>query len=266
MPYRRHDWPAVQQSRRLPQGYQASDAVLGSLLGMPAAVQTFDFGEGDFRGFGVLDQGRGDGGQVIPLGPGPAFIAMTEDATGGVQWFLSPDCVGGGRGWQGWLLAEPGATYAWTTRVVQLRTAPSPEACPESFDNSLTRYRRMRLDLPWREAATGQISAVLVDAIVSEHYGGPQIAGADHLERFIFARDLGMVRWERWENTAIRRDPDIARSADELRRQRRCPLMAVSTAPGPAWKMSDCRHWTNIVRARPGDILQPLPWPPQQLR
>lgn len=270
MPYRRHDWPAVQQARGLPLGYQASDAVLGSLLGAPAAVQTFDFGAGDNRRFGVLDQGRGDGGQVIPLGPGPgpgpAYIAMTEDGGGGVQWFLSPDCRNGGRGWQGWLLAGPGATEQWTTRVMRLRIAPTPEACPTAFDASLTRYRRTWLDLPWREAATGQIAVVPIEAIVSEHYGGGEIATAHHLERFVLARGLGMVRWERWENTARVRDPALPRQAEALRQQQRCPALAISVAPGEGWLMRDCRTWTNILRATPGRPLAALPWPRAELR
>ncbi len=266
MPYRRHDWPAVQQARGLPLGYQASDAVLGSLLGQPAAVQTFDFGAGENRRFGVLDEGRGDGGQVIPLGPGPAYIAMTEDGGGGVQWFLSPDCRTGGRGWQGWLLAGPGATETWTTRVLRLRIAPSPQACPTAFDASLTRYRRTRIELPWREAANGLTGVIPVEAIVSEHYGGGEIATAHHLERFVLARGLGMVRWERWENSARQRDPALPRQAEALRQQQRCPMLAVSTAPGPGWLMRDCRTWTNVVRATPGRALAALPWPRAEFR
>lgn len=266
MPYRRHDWPAVQQARALPQGYQASDAVLGTLLGVPAAVHTFDFGATQDRRFGVLDRGRGDGGQVVPLGPGPAYVAMTEDASGGVQWFLSPDCRTGGRGWHGWLLAGPNLSEAWNTQVVRLRIAPSPQACPAAFDASLTRFRRTRLELPWRDAATGRGGVAVVDAIVSEHYGGADITTAHHLERFVLARDLGMVRWERWENAAIARRPDLPQRADTLQRQQRCPMLSVSEPPGPGWQMRDCRFWTNFVRAAPGQPLAALPWPPRELR
>lgn len=267
MPYRRHDWPAVAQARTLPTGYQASDAVLGSLLGVPAAVHTFDFGAGQDRRFGVLDDhGRGDGGQVIPLGPGPSFIAMTEDGGGGIQWFRSPDCRQGGRGWQGWLLAGPDLSEAWNTQVVRLNIAPSPQACPTTFNASLTRFRRTRLDLPWREAATGQTGTTTVDAIVSEHYGGAAIATAHHLERFVLARDLGMVRWERWENPAVARQGDLPQQAEALRRQQRCPMLSVSEPPGPGWQMRDCRFWTNFVRAQPGRPLAALDWPRRALR
>jgi hypothetical protein len=266
LPYRRHDWPAVQHAPGLPQGYQASDAVIGTLMGRPAAIHTFDFGAGEGRRFGAFDRGRGDGGQVVPLGPGPAYIAMTEDGGGGVQWFLSPDCRQGGLGWQGWLLAAPAPGGAWSERVVRLRIAPTAQACPTRFNESLTRWRRTPLDLPWREAATGRQGAARVDAIVSEHYGGGAIATADHLERFVLARGLGMVRWERWENPARSRRPDLARDAAAFAQQQRCPPLPVSEPPGPGWLLLDCRTWTNFVRAAPGRPLHAMAWPPPELR
>ncbi|CAH0247283.1 hypothetical protein ROS9278_03049 [Roseomonas sp. CECT 9278] len=266
MPYRRHDWPAVEHAAAQPQGYQASDAVLGTLMGRPAAIHTFDFGAGEGRRFGAFDSGRGDGGQVVPLTPGPAYIAMTEDGGGGVQWFLSPDCRQGGLGWQGWLVAAPQPGAGWSERVVRLRIAPTAAACPTRFDDSLTRWRRTPLDLPWRDAATGRQGSARVDAIVSEHYGGGAIATADHLERFVLARDLGMVRWERWENTARSRRPNLARDAATFARQQRCPPLALSEAPDAGWLMTDCRTWTNFVRAAPGRPLRAMAWPPPALR
>jgi len=266
MPYRRHDWPAVEHAPALPQGYQASDAVLGTLMGQRAAIHTFDFGADPQRRFGAFDRGQGDGGQVVPLTPGPAYIAMTEDGGGGVQWFLSPDCREGGRGWQGWLVAAPEPGQGWSERVVRLRIAPTAQACPARFNESYTRWRRTALDLPWREAATGRTGSAQVDAIVSEHYGGGAIATADHLERFVLARDLGMVRWERWENTARSRRANLARDAAMIARQQRCPPLAVSDPPAPGWAMVDCRTWTNFVRAAPGRPLRAMAWPPAELR
>jgi hypothetical protein len=266
MPYRRHDWPAVQHAAALPQGYQASDAVLGTLMGRPAAIHTFDFGAGEGRRFGALDRGRGDGGNAVPLGPGPAFIAMTEDGGGGVQWFLSPDCRQGGLGWQGWLLAGLQLTEAWTERVARLRIAPTAQACPTRFDDSLTRWRRTALDLPWRDAATGRQAVARVDAILSEHFGGGAIATADHLERFVLARGLGLVRWERWANAALSRNATLARDAAAFARHQRCPPLPVSDPPAPGWVMLDCRTWTNFVRAAPGRPLAALPWPPPEMR
>ena len=265
LPYRRHDWPAREHAPRQPQGYQAQDAVIGTLRGVPAVIHGFDFG-GGARRFGVLDQGQGDGGQVIAIEPGVAFIAMTEDGGGGVQWFLSPDCATGGRGWNGWLLAEAPITEQWRERILRLRIAPRPDACPRAFDQSLTRWRAARIALPWREAATGAVGSVPAEIIVSEHFGGASLARADHLERFFLARGLGLVRWERWENFSISRVTNRVEMAETIERQGRCPAMEFSTPPAEGWRMIDCRTWTNMVRATTAAPLRALDWPPQALR
>lgn len=265
LPYRRHDWPAREHARHQPQGYQAQDAVLGTLLGRPAVIHGFDFGGGDRR-FGVLDRGRGDGGQAVPIEPDIAYIAMTEDAGGGAQWFLSPHCQADGRGWQGWLLAETPILEQWRERVVRLRIAPRPEACPRAFDLSLTRWRGARIALPWREAASGIVSETPAEIIVSEHFGGASVARADHLERFFLARGLGMVRWERWENFSLSRLLNRAEMAETIARQGRCPALEFSTPPAEGWRMVDCRHWTNMVRATASAPLRALAWPTPDLR
>lgn len=258
--YRRHDWPAAEHAARQPLGYQAQDAVLGTLLGRPAAIHTFDFG-GGARRFGVLDRGRGDGGQVVPLDGPAAYVAMTEDAGGGLQWFRSPDCAQGGLGWRGWLLAEAPVNEQWSERVLRLRIASSADACPREFDASLTRWRRARAELPWREAATGATARIAAEIIVSEHFGGASVASADHLERFFLARDLGMVRWERWQNLARSRQPALEARAEALARQGRCPAMDFSVPPAAGWAMVDCRTWTNMLRASAAAPLRALDWP-----
>jgi len=266
LPYRRHDWPAREHAARQPQGYQAQDSVIGTLRGVPAVIQGFDFGGDATRRFGVFDAGRGDGGQAIAIEPGIAFIAMTEDAGGSVQWFRSPDCARGGRGWEGWLLAESPVAEAWRERVVRLRIGPTPDACPRRFDESLTRWRAARIALPWREAATGAVATVPADVIVSEHFGGGSLARADHLERFFLARGLGLVRWERWENFLTSRVANRVEMAEMIERQQRCPAMEFSTAPAEGWRMIDCRTWTNMVRATADAPLRALDWPAPALR
>jgi hypothetical protein len=267
LPYRRHDWPAAEAARRLPQGYQASDAVLGTLLGRPAILHTLDFGDGPRR-FGVFDAGRGDGGQALILRGGAAAAAMTEDAGGGVQWFASPRCrTDRGALPDGWLFAAAPLREAWTERVVRLSIVRRPDECPDAFGVSYTRWRRVpRLPVPWREAASGATGVFLADAVVSEHYGGKAIAAADHLERFFLARDLGMVRWERWENRALSRLPDRDRMARVIAESGRCPPMEASDPPERGWMLVDCRTWTNFVRAAPGAPLAAMAWPAPALR
>ena len=264
LPYRKHDWPGATDAAAQPRGYQASDSVLGTLLGRPAAIQTFDFGAPP-RQFGRVDPA--DGGQAIPLRPGEdASIAMTEDGGGGLQWFQGPGCRPEAPD-AGWLLAAPAPTAAWQQRLVRLNITPAPDACPARFNPSLTRWRTASLQLPWREAADGRTASAPAEVLVSEHYGGASIAGADHLERFWLAQGLGMVRWERWDNAAAGRRPGRAEQAEAtaaaLATSQRCPPIALGEAPGPGWRMVDCRTWTNFAREAPGPGLD---WPPQRLR
>src|SRR3712207_8779907 len=52
----KHDWPGASHAAALPLGYQASASVRGTLLGRPAILQTFDFGNKP-RAFDRLDAG-----------------------------------------------------------------------------------------------------------------------------------------------------------------------------------------------------------------
>ncbi len=264
LPYRKHDWPSVQAAARQPRGWQASDSLRGALLGRPAVLQVFDFGDDPTRAFGRFDEGKGDGGQAILTAPdGTIAAAMTEDGAGGVQWFASPACATSrGTPTAGWLFAAPPVGPEWQSRIAELLIVPRPDACPPRFVPSLTRWRLVRLELPLREAATGTTTAVPVDALVSEHYGRATIPTAEHLERFLFVRDLGLTRWERWEDRATSRLPGLDDRATQLTAQRRCPPLAVSTPPADSWAMVDCRTWTNLVRATgPGSMLTAPAWP-----
>lgn len=253
LPYRKHDWPGRADMAGAPQGYQASDAVLGRLDGAPAVLHSFDFG-GGARRFGSFDAGAGDGGQAVLLQDDAAIVAMTEDGSGGVQWFLGPDCRAG------WLLAAA-PVEAWQEAVVRLRIAPSAQDCPTRFNASLTRWRLATIALPWREAATGATGTFSASTLVSEHFGGEAVATAANLERFFLAQGLGLVRWERWENRLRSRNPGIAAGAALMAQSGRCPPMAFSDPPGPAWALVDCRTWTNFVRATPDTPLAALAWP-----
>ncbi|MBD0274643.1 MAG: twin-arginine translocation signal domain-containing protein [Acetobacteraceae bacterium] len=263
LPYRKHDWPGVSHAAAQPLGYQASDSVRGTLLGRPAVLQTFDFG-GGARAFNRFDSG--DGGQAVLLRDGAAASPLTEDGGGGVQWFQSPDCRAAAGPAPGWLFAAQPLSEAWQERVVRLNKSRGPDQCPTVFSPSLTRWRTARIDLPWREAATGAVSAAPAEVLVSEHFGGASVGTADHLERFWFARGLGLVRWERWENPARSRLPDRDRRARIIAESRRCPPVAFGEPPAEGWQLVDCRTWTNMVRAAPGAPLSALAWPAPELR
>ena len=261
LPWRKTDWPATFHAARQPEGYMASDATLGRLGSAEAAIQTFDFGGGDWA-FGRLDA-QPDGGQVALLGPRGAELVLTQDSgrPGQIQWFLSPDCRPGAPPSAGWLIFGPEVpTGRWAQAVAQLRIAPAPDACPTGFDAALTRWRREIIPMPFRFHDDARPREAAMEVIVSEHYGGPTIARGGHLERFWYARGLGMVRWERWEDPA--QDPKVPERAAWLAGTGRCGPVPFSDQPAPRWGLVDCRTWTNFRRPAAGEAMRPIPWPP----
>ncbi len=147
-----------------------------------SATSSFDFGGGQRR-FGKIDQG--DGGQAILLQNGTAAAAMTEDGSGGVQWFVAASCRDGGQlPSAGWLFVAAPVRAVWQERLVHLNIAAAPGDCPARFNPSLTRWRSATISLPWREAATGATAERPAEILLSEHFGGASVAAANHLERF----------------------------------------------------------------------------------
>jgi hypothetical protein len=95
--------------------------------------------------------------------------------------------------------------------IAFLNRASGPTGYPWKFNAAYTRYRADQIEMMFRKVRGGVIQTVArkMDVIASEHYCGRNITSADHLERFYFARDLGLIRWERWENFALLRPPDM---------------------------------------------------------
>lgn len=254
--YRKHDWPDLLGDPRVPRGYMASDSVLLQAAGRTLVVQTFDFGT-DGRVFGRFDGGQGDGGQVaLAVGDWLSFV-LTEDGGAGVQWFIGEGCRTApqtDRRFLSWLLfRDPAESGRWQDRLARLNIVPTMASCPPSFGDAYTRYRRDTIEFPFRLAGLDGIKDLRheLDVVVSEHYGGSDIATADHLERFFFARGLGMVRWELWSNRRVSRDPKPVPLAEAMARSARCPALSSNAAatygaPGRDWIRFDCRTWTVI--------------------
>ncbi|MCR0981539.1 hypothetical protein [Roseomonas populi] len=263
LPWRKTDWPGLAHIATQPEGYMASDALLGNLQGREAAIQTFDFGGGS-AAFGRFDPAS-DGGQVAVLIAGRAELAVTQDGgrPGQLQWFLSPDCRPGAPAAAGWLVfGTEVPTGWWGQAVARLRIAPASDACPTGFDQALTRWRRERIPMPVRFHDDPRAREVPMDVIVSEHFGGPTVAEGAHLERFWYARGLGMVRWERWEDPA--RNPRVKERAEWFAGTARCRPAPFSERPAPGWGLVDCRSWTNFRRPRAGEVLHSTGWPGQR--
>lgn len=258
-PYRKHDWPDRSDPRLPVEGYQASDSVVAVRGHRTLVVQTFDFGDTS-RAFGRFDAGQGDGGQVVAVVDGWASVAMTEDGGDGVQWFAADACRAGrgdDRDHPGWkLFRNDVAADRWRETVAHLRKARAATECPWFFDAAYTRYRAGRIAFPFRIVDAGDgvtTESHLLDVVVSEHYGGTSIAAADHLERFYFAKGLGMVRWERWAGPTASDRRGAEQAAARLIESGRCPALDVPEGVERGWLRVDCRTWTTLV-------LQRAPW------
>ena len=133
------------------EGVMASDAVAATRRGAPVARHSFDFGDGNRR-FGRLDVPpgpSGDGGNLIGRRGADTVILMTQDGSGGVQWFQGPGCEEepeGGLG--GWLLFDDSAGTEWRERLVVLRITAGPARCPLRYVPAFTRWRRLTVEFP----------------------------------------------------------------------------------------------------------------------
>lgn len=254
--YRKHDWPDTRQPGSYRLGHQASDSVLLRTSVTPVVEQTFDFGGASGREFEHFDSV--DGGQVVLLMRGWATAVMTQDPTGGVQWFIGNGCRrsrdGGKLSWLFFNQDVP--SDRWGSVVANAGLAHFATECPLRFNLAYTRFRRDTVSFPFRVVSDGTVTKTNrpLDVIISEHFGGgaPDAASNAHLERFYFARHLGWIRWERWENTnspthAVRAAADLRR-VGLLKASGRCPAVSYSTPPGPGWEQVDCRTWTTMVK------------------
>lgn len=257
--YRKHDWPNSLSEPTLALGYQASDSVVERRASRTIVVQTFDFGT-DGRVFGRFDGGHGDGGQVLLFIGDWASFAMTEDGGGGVQWFIGETCrspVDQDARFLSWLVFASDVHHnLWRTVVARLNITAKPDICPGRFNDAFTRFRFDRVEFPFRiieQAPSVRTVRRELEVVVSEHYGGTDIATADHLERFYLAKGLGLVRWERWANGNVKQPASSYQAAQLLAQTARCPKVERYGQPDDRWLLVDCRTWTTLVR-------QTTPW------
>lgn len=251
--YRKHDQPNRGDTVHATGGYEASDSTVEERGGRTAVIQTFDFGD-EPRRFGRFDRGNGDGGQVLLFVPGGwVSAAMTEDGGAGVQFFVGPGCkddTGNDLRFHSWLFFRNDVGPEWQDEVARLTIARGATDCPRRFTTAYTRYRLADIPYPFRiPAAGGALTTVkrTIPTILSEHYAGDAIVGAEHLERFFFARDFGMMRWERWENLDRPRVPNIEQLASDFAATGRCAASPGSESPGPRWRLIDCRAFNTLL-------------------
>jgi hypothetical protein len=253
LPYHKHDHPSSADRGFAPTGYQRHDSFPVETAGLGTVVeQSFDFGAGEGRRFGMFDRGS-DGGDIVILSPGAAAIGATEDGGGGFQLFVG-DCRGAVDAaalTRSWIIAEfdpdrpaplDGETIA---RLNDLKTGRQ-DACPSHFNSADTRWHVA----PFRyRALPGQGKPVTLTTLISTHYGGANPATAFQVERFYFTRELGGTRWESWVNARGNQRfsaATVAARAAWFASTGRCSA-APPPAGGATMLLIDCREWTNIV-------------------
>lgn len=235
LPYRKRDWPGVEEGDGRRDGYQETASFpIRTTLGL-AVAQTWDFG-GDARAFGRFD--RGDGGQIAFFSDRSASFGLTEDGGAGLQLFIGPGCAL----LDSWIIVdrsfETAPAGAATARLTRQRGR-----CPDRLGYAYTSWRVQ--PVAFRTRARGRLGALTLDTLLSEHYGGRDVAAADHLERFYFTRELGATRWERWQNLAVSDGAEHRAGARLIAASGRCGEGV--EAPGQRWVMVDCREWTQVL-------------------
>ncbi len=237
LPYHKQDWPGDADRDTHPEGYQRSDSFpVPSTLG-PAVVQDYDFGD-EPRAFGRFDDG--DGGQVAFLGAGTASFGITEDGGAGLQFFLGPGCAPE----DGWVIVD--RSFAERTSGQMLaRITRNADRCPQRLGYAFTRWHVQPVS--FRDSTNGRTGRVTLSTLVSEHFGGKDVDGADHLERMYFTHALGYTRWERWQNLSVHDRPRDRQQAAELAASDRCEPGLGAPSAASRWAMVDCREWTQIV-------------------
>ncbi|HJU15274.1 MAG TPA: hypothetical protein VJ770_02285, partial [Stellaceae bacterium] len=198
LPYHKHDYPAAVDEQAEPEGYQRHDSFPVMTADFGEVVEdSFDFGAGEGRRFGVFDAGEGDGGDIVLLAPGAVSIAATEDAGAGFQLFVGAGCrdsVDPAALARSWVIAlyQPGRPLAGEimARLNDLREGRQ-QSCPSRLNAAYTQ---------WRVMPVHYRAGVTLATLISEHYGGERPDQANHVERFYFTRELGATRWERWQS------------------------------------------------------------------
>jgi hypothetical protein len=258
LPYHKHDWDA-----QLPGGRQRGDSfpVFHAQLGL-VAFHTFDWGDG-VRQFGRYDGVNGDGGSLVAVGNGLVGSIMTIDQKGGVQMFVNGDHCHGLATTDsllvGWpfapedLSAQPfGVFHSEIKKVKEL-----DEPCPTRYAHAITAWYFIDFvpmsapNIPGRR---------FLHALVSEHYSGLSIENSPNMERMYFSRELGRMRWERWQNLLLQNRPDDNARASTLSSGGSCIGGAGKPHHAGDWVMVACHEWTNIVPASNPGGDNPASW------
>jgi hypothetical protein len=258
--YHKHDWPTKQSAAARPQGYQRTDSfpVRTKLLGT-VVVNARGFGGTRDATFGVFSPGHAGGGLYV-FSKDTFAGAITQDSVGGVQIFYGPRCDSENpaeRIQDAWVLVDktftlnqPGDTIARLSRKLS--------GCPNKLASSYTQWRTE--ELTFRIRWQGVTTPHKLLTLVSEHFAGKSLAEAGNMERFYLTRELGLIRWERWQNLSRQHRPRDIERAFDTEKSERCDEPSAHLPGQGNWVNVACRQYTNLVPADNKDGDAPTFW------
>lgn len=254
LPYHKQDHPSAAERAIAPRGYQRHDSYPVETAGLGTVVEhASDFGAGGTARFGAFDVASGDGGDIAVFSPDMVAIGATEDGGSGFQLWVG-ECQGpvtAAALAHSWIIAtydkqRPAPLEGETVARLNGLKNGKLDTCPARFNAAYTRWavRPVRY-----RAVAGQGAPVVLNTLISEHYGGIRRDATQQVERFYFTRELGGTRWEAWvtrEGTRGYSSEQIAKAAADFAATGRCSP-AEPPAGGAPLVIVDCREWTRIV-------------------
>ena len=253
-PYHKDDWAPADQAGRV-NGLQSNDTFPIATRAYPAAVlQLRSFVDVDGRPK-PFEPGRGGGG-VFLFSDHTIASGITQDPNG-LQFFYGPDCASSDPTRQildAWVVVDkslepgrPGHMVARLSRYMQ-----RCDHLTYAYTAWVTR------PILFRVRSGGVESKKTLDTLVTDHFGGPTADGAPNMERFYLTRELGLIRWERWQNFDRQKRADDARSAEKMESSGQCDSIEQPPVASGNWKMVRCRQYTNLVQTPDptGDLQQ----------
>lgn len=241
---RRHDWPSLGFIR----GEVLCDCCMMTQPPGPtsgaAALHFFSFNP-----FGSAIPSRGDGGNIcVVTDDGWLKIIATQDGSRpGLYYF-----VGGGAPQDGWLLGRADDQLGWQSTIGQIAQASPPGNLLNGLGPVYTRWTTSLLDVPMLTAGSSP-TTFQAWCLVSEHYNGADPASSVSMERFVFGRYWGLLRWEAWGSGST---PDYVLE--------RAPPMALAYPNQDAasnMTLLDARTFTNFFDDEVFHVWPDAGWP-----
>jgi hypothetical protein len=230
------------------------DCALNSQL--PCALQYKTFPP-----YGDFGSNPSNGGDVLVVTSNNWIkVIATSDAgrPGRVYYFVGP-----GQGMPadgrvgGWVIAGPDLGSSWNSVVCWIsQSIDDPYHPIGGVSPAYTRYILADINVPYLVNG-GSAGSSVRSCIVSEHYNGTDPTTAPTLERFVYAKWMGLVRWEYW---AMNPENDQA----VLRAPRMDFAYPSAPALNPNLHLNDARTWTNWIdnSSDPKFHVLSTGWPP----